>query len=128
MRELPATREASLATNKRNPQNGRVAFWKDRARLLRVISHPVRLLILEALVQGSSCVKDLNSIVGINQPNLSQHMAVLRKANLVGCHKSGPLRCYYIQYPTLVNRLIGLLSKEHEERPRSRESVLRQAR
>jgi ArsR family transcriptional regulator len=104
-----------------------MAFWKERARFVRLMSHPVRLLILETLSKGSCCVKDLNSIVNIEQPNFSQHMAVLRNARLVGCHKNGSVRCYYILRPSLVRQLIQILSEEHEIRVRSRESVVREA-
>jgi ArsR family transcriptional regulator len=112
---------------KRSSPSSRKTFWKERARLMRLISHPVRLLILETLSKGSRCVKDLNSMVDIEQPNFSQHMAVLRNAKLVGCHKSGALRCYYILRPSLVRQLIQILSEEHEIRVRSRDSVVREA-
>lgn len=105
-----------------------MAFWEERARLMRLMSHPVRLLILETLSKGSRCVKDLNSMVEIEQPNFSQHMAVLRNANLVGCKKSGSLRCYYVLRPSLVRQLIQILSAEHEVQVRSRDSVVREAK
>jgi ArsR family transcriptional regulator len=112
---------------KADKRRNRMTFWEERARLMRLISHPVRLLILETLSEGSRCVKDLNSIINIEQPNFSQHMAVLRNAKLVGCHKSGALRCYYILRPSLVRQLIQILSEEHEIRVRSRDSVVREA-
>ena len=111
----------------RKSKDKRIAFWEERARLMRLISHPVRLLILETLSRGSRCVKDLNSMVDIEQPNFSQHIAVLRNAKLVGCQKSGALRCYYVLRPSLIRQLIQLLSEEHEIQIRSRDSVVREA-
>jgi ArsR family transcriptional regulator len=124
-------RENSLVSKQKKGKSAkarrnRMAFWKERAQLVRLISHPVRLLILEALSDGSRCVKDLNSLVDVDQPNFSQHMAVLRNAELVGCHKSGALRCYYILRPSLVRNLISLLSVEHEVQFRDRDSVIRE--
>jgi len=101
--------------------------WNDRARLLRVMAHPVRLRILSALCQRPRCVKDINSLVSIVQPHLSQHMALLRKAGLVDCHVCGPLRCYYIVRPALVKRIIRLLSQEHPLRLQDRRVVVRAA-
>ena len=109
-------------------QNQIEHLWTDRARLLRVMAHPVRLKILEALSESSRCVKSLNSLIPISQPYLSQHMAALRRAKLVACHLNGALRCYYILQPTLVKKLIGLLQKEHPLRERDRDSVLRESR
>ncbi len=117
-----------LEKKKRSSPSNRMAFWEKRAGLMRLMSHPVRLRILETLSKGSRCVKDLNSIVDIEQPNFSQHMAVLRNAKLVGCHKSGALRCYYILRPSLMKQLIQILSKEHEIQIRSRDSVIREAK
>jgi len=102
--------------------------WEDRARWLRVMAHPVRLMILNALCERPQCVKEINSLVPIVQPHLSQHMAALRKAGLVECHVCGPLRCYYIVRPTLVKKMLRLLSEDHPIRLRSRDSVVRASR
>jgi ArsR family transcriptional regulator len=102
--------------------------WGDQARLLRVMAHPVRLMILNALCERPQCVKDINSLVPIVQAHLSQHMAALRKVGLVDCHVCGSLRCYYIVRPTLVKKMLRLLSEEHPVRLRSRDAVMRASR
>lgn len=102
-------------------------FWEERARLLRTIAHPVRLAILESLCDGPRCVTDINALIAIAQPHLSQHIAALRNARLIACHVNGPLRCYYILKPTLVRSLIRLVSSDHSERQCVRETVIRQA-
>lgn len=99
--------------------------WTEQAQLLRVMAHPVRLMILEALAERSRCVKDLNSLVPIVQAQLSQHMAALRRAKLVNCHAKGALRCYYLLRPKLVRRMIRLLREKHPPRPRGRDAILR---
>jgi ArsR family transcriptional regulator len=103
-------------------------FWVERAGLLRVIAHPARLAILEALAKRSRCVKDINSLVPLPQPYLSQHMAALRKAELVASHSDGPLRCYYVLRPSLVRGLIQVLRKTHQVRHRNQRTVQREAR
>jgi len=101
--------------------------WEDRARLLRTIAHPVRLMILESLCEGPQCVADINALIEIPQPHLSQHIAALREARLIACHVNGSLRCYYILKPTLVKQLVRLVSVEHAERERDRSTVIREA-
>jgi len=100
--------------------------WREPAELLRLISHPVRLMILSSLSESPRCVKDLNSLVPVVQPHFSQHMAALRRAQLVDFCISGSLRCYYIVRPTLVRSLIALLRADHPKRKRDRLWVLRQ--
>ena len=102
--------------------------WKDRAALLAVMAHPVRLSILEALCEKPRCVKDINTIVPLAQAQLSQHMAALRKADLVASHACGTLRCYYILRPTLVKKLIPLLRREHPVQQRDCAAIVRAAR
>ena len=104
------------------------AVWNNRARLLRVMAHPMRLMILDTLRDRPQCVKDINSLIPIVQPHLSQHMAALRKAGLIDCHISGPLRCYYVVRPMLVKKMLRLLSEDHPIQPRSRDSVMRASR
>ncbi len=102
--------------------------WEDRARLLRIMAHPVRLMILDTLSERPQCVKDINSLVPIVQPHLSQHMAALRKAELIDCHVCGPLRCYYIVRPTLVKKILRLLREDHPLRLQHRGAVVRASR
>jgi len=116
---MPKSNESSVETR---------AAWADRAALLRAMAHPVRLMILDALCKGPRCVNDINALLNdISQPNLSQHIAALRKADLIACHTNGPLRCYYILRPTLVRKLIPLLYQEHAVRERPRTTVVREA-
>jgi len=115
--------------NRKPPETrGGAEHWQESARLLRIIAHPVRLLILDALTDRTRCVKDLNSLIPIPQAHLSQHMAALRKADLVASHSDGPLRCYYLCRPTLVRKLIPLLRMMHPIRHRAREAVQREVR
>jgi len=102
--------------------------WAERAKLLRVMAHPVRLAILEVLCQRPHCVKHINSLIAIPQPHLSQHMAALRKERLVACRACGPVRCYYILRPTLVKRMIRLLREDHPLKERDGRAVVREAR
>lgn len=53
------------------------------ARLLKIISHPHRLMILCALLEGKKNVTELTEIVGISQTAMSNHLARLRSAHIV---------------------------------------------
>lgn len=98
--------------------------WTDRARLLGIMAHPVRLAILEILCEKPRCVKHINALVPLVQSHLSQHLGALRKANLVASLACGALRCYYVLQPTLVKRLIWLLHQEHPLQRRTCSSMV----
>lgn len=53
------------------------------ANYLRIISHPSRLAIALLLFDGPCSVSEIESALGLRQPNLSQHLGVLRDANIL---------------------------------------------
>ena len=56
---------------------------KRASTLLKAMSNQHRLLILCQLVPGEKCVGELEKIVGLSQSALSQHLARLRRDDLV---------------------------------------------
>ena len=53
------------------------------SRLLKVMSHPSRLIVLCYLMNGERPVSELNQAIPLSQSALSQHLAGLRQAGLV---------------------------------------------
>jgi DNA-binding transcriptional ArsR family regulator len=53
------------------------------ANYLRMISHPSRLAIAFLLLDGPCPVSVMESSLGLRQPNLSQHLGLLRDANIL---------------------------------------------
>ncbi|MGI6454912.1 MAG: ArsR/SmtB family transcription factor [bacterium] len=100
--------------------------WEELATIVKAMAHPVRLLILDELCKGAKCVTDVQQIVDVSQPNLSQHLSALKRAQLIGSHANGPLRCYYLLRPSLVKRLLRELKKEHPISVRPREVVIQE--
>lgn len=60
------------------------------------LSDPVRLRILESIARKKGCVKLIGEKVGKKQPNISQHLRVLRLAGLVEARREGKTVCYKI--------------------------------
>lgn len=87
---------------------------KHKIETLRAIAHPVRIEILEELAKGVKCVGDFEEFLDISQPNVSQHLSLLRKMGVVDFYVEGRLRCYFLTDP-LVLDLIDLLHREYEE-------------
>lgn len=62
--------------------------------LLKALGNPDRLLLLCQLTQGEFCVSELESMLGIQQPTLSQQLGVLREEKLVDTRREGK-QIYY---------------------------------
>ncbi len=85
-----------------------------RLDLLRIIAHPIRIKILEDLTQGVKCVSDFEESLDISQPNVSQHLKLLRSSGIVDYFIDGRLKCYFLREP-LIPDLLELLKKEYKE-------------
>lgn len=55
----------------------------DAADLLKSLAHPGRLRVMCRLVEGEASVSELQAMAGLSMSALSQHLAVLREAQLV---------------------------------------------
>jgi ArsR family transcriptional regulator len=67
------------------------------SRLMKVLSNPDRLLILCQLAQGERRVGELEALLGIVQPTLSQQLTVLRDEALVATRREGKHVHYRIE-------------------------------
>lgn len=67
--------------------------------LLKALANPDRLLLLCQLSQGERSVSELEQLLGIQQPTLSQQLGVLRREGLVATRREGKLIHYRISSP-----------------------------
>ena len=67
--------------------------------LMRALSNPDRLLLLCQLAQGEHRVGELEQLLDIQQPTLSQQLAVLREEALVETRREGKQIYYRISSP-----------------------------
>lgn len=88
---------------------------QDNARrasiLLKAMSNQHRLLILCQLVPGEKCVSDLEKVVGLSQSALSQHLARLRRDNLVNTRREAQTIFYSLsgdEASAVIETLYGL--------------------
>jgi ArsR family transcriptional regulator len=86
----------------------------NKLEVLRVISHPVRIRILEELSLGVKCVSDFEEFLDISQPNVSQHLSLMRKMGVIDYYMDGRLRCYFL-VDSMIPDLLELLRKDHSE-------------
>jgi DNA-binding transcriptional ArsR family regulator len=68
-------------------------------RFLKVLANPDRLLILCQLTQGERRVGELEALLGIVQPTLSQQLTVLREEQLVSTRREGKNIYYQFSSP-----------------------------
>jgi DNA-binding transcriptional ArsR family regulator len=78
-----------------------------KARFFRALAHPARIRLLEILVRGGRTVQELQDALALEQPIVSQQLAVLRNQGIVTTHKEGPSVRYALRDP-LVGELLDV--------------------
>lgn len=66
----------------------------DTSAMLKALGEPTRLSIFQLLLERKHCVRSLSRTLGITESAVSQHMKVLREAELVYGERFG----YHIHY------------------------------
>ena len=57
------------------------------AELFRVLGHETRLRLLQLLAGGEHAVSEIDTVLAIGQPGLSQQLAILRNAGIVATRR-----------------------------------------
>ena len=78
-----------------------------KAQFFRALAHPTRIRLLEILVRGGRTVQELQEATTLDQPTVSQQLAVLRNQNIVAAQKEGLSVRYTVRDP-LVGELLEL--------------------
>ncbi len=72
---------------------------RKASTLLKAMSNEHRLMILCQLTKGEKCVSELESIIGLSQSALSQHLARLRRDEVVKTRRSAQTIFYSLAGP-----------------------------
>jgi len=67
-----------------------------KAEVLKALAHPNRIRILEALKSEETCNCELGPKLGLEQSNLSRHIAILVRAGLILSRKEGVKTFYRV--------------------------------
>lgn len=88
------------------------------ADLLKVLAHPVRLMLVCTLVEGEFSVGELEEQIGIGQPTLSQQLGVLREAEIVETRRDAKQIFYRLteaKAAQLIDAFYGIFCGEEEQ-------------
>lgn len=104
-----------------------------KAEFFKALAHPLRIRILELLVEGDKNVNELQTLAGIEGSAVSQQLAILRAKNIVFGRKDGNKVVYSLRDPMIKELLaisreifnnhlidaISMLGKMNQENTRS---------
>ncbi len=70
---------------------------EETASHLKLIANPCRLMVLCALIEKERNVSELMAMTGASQTLMSNHLAVLRKADIVGYRRDHRTLNYFLK-------------------------------
>ncbi len=80
-------------------------LYQLKAEFFKTLGHPARIRVLELLSEREQAVGEMLPEVGVEAANLSQHLAVLRRAGLVATRKDGSSVFYSLTSPEVAELL-----------------------
>ena len=100
-----------------------VPLYQAKAEFFRVLGHPARIRVLELLSERDHAVHELLEQIEIEPSNLSQQLAVLRRAGLIRQSREGGTVSYSISVPEVRDLLLaartilfGIITEQDELR------------
>jgi ArsR family transcriptional regulator len=77
------------------------ALQAFKAEFFKALAHPLRIRILERLARGERSVLELQRALAVEQPIVSQQLAVLRAKRIVRARKEGTTVRYALGDPEI---------------------------
>lgn len=83
---------------------------KKSSQVLKALGNFYRLQIVALLLDGEKNVSQINEVVKVSQPALSQHLARLRRESIVAARRQQREIYYYINNPHAA-RMLGVVAE-----------------
>jgi DNA-binding transcriptional ArsR family regulator len=98
--------------------------FESQAQLFKMLTHPVRLAILNLLRDGEHCVCHMEAYLGYRQSYISQQIAVLREAKLIQDRRDGWNIFYRITDPRIFLALDTIKTMSGQENSQLKTDVI----
>jgi len=99
------------------------ALRRFKADMFQALGHPTRIAIIELLANGELSAGALIEKLGMEQANVSQHLAVLRAKQIVVNRKAGNQVFYSVRDP-LITEVLALMKRYFQKHLKEALSML----
>lgn len=101
--------------------------YEMKAKVIKALAHPSRLMMVDALSEGEKCVCELRDLVGSDISTVSKHLSVMRNAGIVDDRKAGQQVFYRLRVPCII-KFLECVEAVMLEDIKTREQVISSAR
>jgi len=81
----------------------------DESKMLKVLGEPMRFKIFTCLLERKHCVRSLSKKLGISESAISQHLKVMKEADMVYGEKFG-YHTHYLPKQESLDALVNILT------------------
>ena len=74
-----------------------------RAKIIKAMAHPVRLMVIEFLKDGEHSFAELFDLFQLDKSTVSKHLLVLKEAGIVSSRKDGADMIYKLEVPCVID-------------------------
>jgi len=85
--------------------------YRKVSDFFNAFSHPTRIQMIVELLKDKKCVSDIRELLEVNQPNISQHLSILRSNDIVDWCQEGKRKCYFLKNPQFIKDFLDVLKK-----------------
>jgi len=100
------------------------AAYKARAEIIKAMSHPARLFIIEELNKNEKCVNELRDMIQSDMSTVSKHLKILKNAGLVYDEKRGTTIYYKLKVPC-ITEFFGCIEAVLESNVKQQMNILK---
>jgi len=76
-------------------------LFETQADICKTLAQPKRIRMIHELRKGEGSVGQLSAKLGTSQPNISQHLAIMRKRGIVKTRREGTTIYYSLTSPII---------------------------
>ena len=84
--------------------------FQESANLFKTLAHPARLAILAILRDGEQCVCHMEAMLKLRQAYISQHLKILKDAEIVSDRRDGWNIYYHVDRPEIFDAVDTITS------------------
>jgi ArsR family transcriptional regulator len=77
--------------------------FEAQAQIMKALSHPTRLFIVNELAQTEKCVCELTTMIGADTSTVSKHLSIMKNAGIVDFEKRGTSIYYSLKMKCVLN-------------------------
>ncbi len=103
----------------------RKALLNAKAEVLKALSHPTRLYMVEELARGEKCVCKFNEQIDADFSTISKHLSVLKQAGIVRDEKRGKRVFYTLEVPCVLG-FMGCVETVLKSRIEAQTKIMKQ--